>query len=136
MAENRVCKECNAKQDEGAKFPKYGRICASCLSKREKQRYDEKRDAILEQRKQHHSENREQINARQREYAAQYYEDNKQAILEQRRQEYSEEHPPRPCIDCGEPIPKRAVKYCAACREMHDEITVRQALRKYRKKQE
>jgi hypothetical protein len=136
MAKNRICRECNSKQDEGAKFPKWGRLCAKCLAKRDKQRYGEDKERILAQKKQYRSENKEEINAKQTKYAAQYYKDNKEAILEQRRQEYSSEHPPRPCIDCGEPMPKRAVKYCTTCREAHDALNAKLGMRRHRKKVE
>lgn len=102
MARNRACKECSAKEADGILFPTLGLLCKKCYTEQQ----------IV--------------------YQAQYYKNNRERVKGRMQQKYNEEHPPRPCIDCGAPMPKRAQKYCAECKDKHDRETARLGMQKLR----
>src|SRR6266571_5259386 len=102
MVKHRICKLCNAKQDEGAAFPERGRVCSKCMAERSAQYY---------------KENKEHINAQDRQ---QYHE----RVASQRVV--------RPCIDCGKEIPKRARKYCPECKDKNHRNSVKLSAQRLR----
>jgi TPP-dependent indolepyruvate ferredoxin oxidoreductase alpha subunit len=133
MTKQRVCKVCEAIETKNAKFPRHSLVCNDCLAKRERQRYQEKKESIKAQKGQYNAEHKEHIAER----SARYHREHRETINAKDRQEYAEEakyKPPRLCIDCGEPMPKRARLYCASCKEKHRIISVRDAMQRMRRK--
>lgn len=133
MKQQRTCKACGANEADGAPFPIRGLLCRKCVAAKEAQRLKDKRDSILADKKQYYKDNKADIAKRH----ARYHEANKEHINAQDRKEYAEkvkEAPPRPCTDCGAPMPKRARRYCEECKEKHRAINVNQAMKRYRNK--
>jgi len=131
---HRICKKCDAEEDKGAPFPIRGLLCRKCYNAQVKQRYEDKKKHILEQKKRYYQNNKDAIAKR----AAQYHQKHKEHINAQDRQEYAQkvqDKPARPCVDCGAPMPRRARMYCVECRERHRSIAVHRAVKKYRTRQ-
>jgi NMD protein affecting ribosome stability and mRNA decay len=132
-ARQRTCKACSASEADGVPFPIRGLLCRKCVAAKEAQRYQENRESIIARDAQHYKDNKERRSSKH----AQYHRNNKERVNAQDRKEYAEkakEAPSRPCIDCGAPMPPRAQKYCAECKEKHRMINVQHAIKRYRKK--
>ena len=82
MTRQRVCKVCEAIETENAKFPRYGLVCNDCLAKRERQRYQENKESIKAQKRQHNAEHKGHIAER----SARYHRGHRETINAKDRQ--------------------------------------------------
>ncbi len=134
MKDQRICKACSAIESSGVKFPKYGLLCVTCYNAAQRKRHHDNKERENERSAEYYDKHKSDVSATR----AKYYQKNRVRINDQDREEYAEkvkDKPPRPCIDCGAPMPKRARLYCEQCRIKHNNESVRKAMKRYRKKE-
>jgi|SRR5579859_986189 len=130
---SRFCKVCHASEQTGAPFPKFGLLCSACYNERERQRYQDNKEYIKAQKRQYTIEHKAHIAQR----SARYHQEHKEFINAKNRREYAEkERPQRPCLLCFAPMPKRAQKYCAQCKEKMTRERAKLRRRKLRMRKE
>jgi NMD protein affecting ribosome stability and mRNA decay len=133
MANDRLCKQCGAKEEDGVPFHSQGLLCRKCYNTQERQRYQDTKGSRVAYDAQYYQDNKKRRSAQH----AEYHQKNKEHINAEDRQQYaqkSKDAPVRLCVDCGNPIQKRARKYCAQCKERHHTEATRLGMQIYRKK--